>query len=79
MTEPWELTAVDALARMRAKELSPVELLASVRARAEQVEPTVNAFTETPVRGVASSPPKRRQSGTRSARTSALSRVSRSR
>jgi aspartyl-tRNA(Asn)/glutamyl-tRNA(Gln) amidotransferase subunit A len=47
MTEPWEFSAVDALARMRAKELSPIELLASVRARAEQVEPTVNAFTET--------------------------------
>jgi len=46
MTEPWELTATDALARMRAKELSPVELLASVRARAEVVEPRVNALTE---------------------------------
>ena len=46
MTEPWELTATEALARMRAKELSPVELLASVRARAEAVEPTVNALTE---------------------------------
>ena len=46
MSEPWELTAVDALARMRAKELSPVELLASVQTRAESVEPTVNAFTE---------------------------------
>jgi len=46
MTEPWELTATDALARMRVKELSPVELLASVRARAEVVEPTVNALTE---------------------------------
>jgi Asp-tRNA(Asn)/Glu-tRNA(Gln) amidotransferase A subunit family amidase len=46
MAEPWELTAVDALAKMRAKELSPVELLASVRARAEAVEPTVNALTE---------------------------------
>ena len=46
MTQPWELTAVDALAKMRAKELSPVELLASVRARAESVEPTVNALTE---------------------------------
>src|SRR4051812_50061992 len=31
---------------MRAKELSPVELLASVQARAEVVEPTVNAFSE---------------------------------
>ena len=46
MTEPWELTATEALARMRTKELSPVELLASVRARAEAVEPTVNALTE---------------------------------
>jgi len=46
MSEPWELTAVDALAAMRAKELSPVELLASVVARADAVEPTVNAFTE---------------------------------
>ena len=46
MTEPWELTATEALARMRAKELSPVELLASVRARAAAVEPTVNALTE---------------------------------
>jgi Asp-tRNA(Asn)/Glu-tRNA(Gln) amidotransferase A subunit family amidase len=46
MREPWELTAVDALAKMRARELSPVELLASVRARAGVVEPMVNAFTE---------------------------------
>jgi aspartyl-tRNA(Asn)/glutamyl-tRNA(Gln) amidotransferase subunit A len=46
MTEPWELTAADALAKMRAKELSPIELLASVRARADVVEPTVNALTE---------------------------------
>ena len=46
MTEAWALTATDALARMRAKELSPVELLASVQARAVDIEPTVNAFTE---------------------------------
>jgi aspartyl-tRNA(Asn)/glutamyl-tRNA(Gln) amidotransferase subunit A len=46
MSEPWELSAADALARMRAKELSPVELLASVIARAEAVEPVVNAFAE---------------------------------
>ena len=46
MTEAWALTATDALARMRAKELSPVELLASVQARAVDLEPTVNAFTE---------------------------------
>ncbi len=46
MSEPWQLTAVGALARMRAKELSPLELLESVYARADQVEPVVNAFTE---------------------------------
>jgi Asp-tRNA(Asn)/Glu-tRNA(Gln) amidotransferase A subunit family amidase len=42
-----ELTAVGALSRMRAKEISPVELLEAVLARAAAVEGTVNAFTET--------------------------------
>ena len=37
MDEPWRLTAVGALAAMRAKDLSPVELLESVIARAEAV------------------------------------------
>ena len=46
MTEAFELSATDALEQMRRKELSPVELLASVRARADAVEPTVNALTE---------------------------------
>ncbi len=46
MTDPWQLGAREALALMRAAELSPVELLASVIARAEEVEPTVNAFAE---------------------------------
>ena len=46
MSEPWQLTAVDALAAMRAKELSPVELLASVQARAYAVEPVVNALCD---------------------------------
>jgi aspartyl-tRNA(Asn)/glutamyl-tRNA(Gln) amidotransferase subunit A len=46
MSQPWELSAVDALAAMRAKDLSPVELLVSVQARADDVEPVVNAFTE---------------------------------
>jgi Asp-tRNA(Asn)/Glu-tRNA(Gln) amidotransferase A subunit family amidase len=41
------LSATDALARFRAKELSPVELMEAVIARAESVEPTVNAFTHT--------------------------------
>jgi aspartyl-tRNA(Asn)/glutamyl-tRNA(Gln) amidotransferase subunit A len=46
MMEPWKLTATDALAAMRAKELSPVELLDAVYARADEVEPVVNAWTE---------------------------------
>jgi len=46
MNEPWSLTAADALAAMQAKDLSPVELLESVIARAEAVEPIVNAFAE---------------------------------
>ena len=46
MNEPWSLTAADALAAMRVKDLSPVELLESVIARAEVVEPIVNAFAE---------------------------------
>ena len=46
MTEPWEMTATDALAAMRARTLSPVELLESVERRADQVEPVVNALCE---------------------------------
>src|SRR5436190_20319610 len=39
------LTAIDALALFRARKLSPVEVMAATIARAEAVEPTVNAFT----------------------------------
>ena len=39
------LSATDALAMFRTKELSPVELMEAVIARAEVVEPVVNAFT----------------------------------
>lgn len=46
MTEPWEMTATDALAAMRALDLSPVELLESVERRADQVDPVVNALCE---------------------------------
>jgi amidase len=41
------LSATEALRRFRARELSPVELLEAVIARAEAVEPTVNAFCHT--------------------------------
>jgi Asp-tRNA(Asn)/Glu-tRNA(Gln) amidotransferase A subunit family amidase len=46
MTDLHYLSAIDALARFRSKELSPVELLRAVIARAEAVEPAINAFAE---------------------------------
>ena len=41
------LSATDALDRFSANDLSPVELMEALIARAESVEPTVNAFTHT--------------------------------
>ncbi len=46
MTDLHYLSATDALAKFRSKELSPVELLQAVIARAEVVEPVINAFAE---------------------------------
>ena len=39
------LSATEALARFRAKTLSPVELMEALISRAEEVEPKINAFT----------------------------------
>ena len=39
------LTASEAIARFKAHDLSPVELTQAVIARAEEVEPKINAFT----------------------------------
>jgi Asp-tRNA(Asn)/Glu-tRNA(Gln) amidotransferase A subunit family amidase len=47
MNELHYLSATEALARFRARELSPAELLEAVIARAEAVEPTVNALCHT--------------------------------
>ena len=47
MTELHYLSATEALARFRSRDLSPVELLEAVIARAEEVEPTVNALCHT--------------------------------
>lgn len=44
MTEPCDLTAVEARARIGAKQLSPVDLLESCIARIEAVDPAVNAM-----------------------------------
>jgi Asp-tRNA(Asn)/Glu-tRNA(Gln) amidotransferase A subunit family amidase len=46
-TELHYLSATDALRAFRSRELSPVELLEAVIARAEAVEPTVNALCHT--------------------------------
>ena len=47
MTDLHYLSATEALERFRTRELSPVELLEAVIARAEEVEPTVNALCHT--------------------------------
>ena len=47
MTDLHYLPATEAIRRFRTRELSPVELLDAVIARAEAVEPTINAFAHT--------------------------------
>jgi Asp-tRNA(Asn)/Glu-tRNA(Gln) amidotransferase A subunit family amidase len=47
MTDLAHLPASEALARMRRRELSPVELMEAAIARAEAVEPVINAFART--------------------------------
>ena len=41
------MTATEAISKFKAKELSPVELMAAVSARCEEVNPKVNALTYT--------------------------------
>ena len=41
------MTATEAISKFKAKELSPVELMAAVIARCEEVNPKVNALTYT--------------------------------
>jgi len=47
MTDLHYLSAIDALRMFRAGELSPLELVSAVIARAEAVEPAINAFAAT--------------------------------
>ncbi|MEE4276535.1 MAG: amidase [Thermoleophilia bacterium] len=47
MSDLWYLPATEALRRFRERSLSPVELMEAVIARAEEVEPTVNALCVT--------------------------------
>lgn len=47
MTELYYLSATEALALFQAKRLSPVELLKAVLARADRMEPQINAFSHT--------------------------------
>ena len=46
MSDLHYISAADALAKFASKELSPAELMAAVIARAEAVEPAINAFAE---------------------------------
>ena len=45
--DPAALTASEALAAFRARTLSPVELMRAVIARAERINPTINALSDT--------------------------------
>ncbi|HEY2594385.1 MAG TPA: amidase, partial [Chloroflexota bacterium] len=47
VTDPCYLSAADALRLFRSRKLSPLELATAVIARAQAVEPAVNAFAET--------------------------------
>ena len=44
MTDLWRLSATEAVARLRRRELSPLELVDAAAARIEAVEPKVNAL-----------------------------------
>ncbi|HWT08900.1 MAG TPA: amidase family protein [Roseomonas sp.] len=44
MAELWELTATEAVARLRRREVSPLEMVDAAAARIEAVEPRVNAL-----------------------------------
>lgn len=44
MTELWQLTAVDAVSRLRRGEVSPLEMVDAAAARIETIEPRVNAL-----------------------------------
>ena len=60
MTDLHYLPATQALRQFRARELSPVELVTAVIARAETVEPVINAFADTSSTGRWSRPGRRR-------------------
>ena len=48
-----ELTLAQVAAKLRAKEVSPVELIEAMLARVEEIEPTISAFaTLTPDRAL---------------------------
>jgi amidase len=44
MTDLWRLTATEAVAKLRKKELSPLELVEAAASRIEAVEPKINAL-----------------------------------
>jgi amidase len=44
MTELWKMTAVEAVTRLKAKEISPLDLVEASARRIEAVEPAVNAM-----------------------------------
>ena len=63
MTEPCDLSAVDARARIGRKQLSPVELLESCIARIEAVDAAVNAMVARDYEGARADRAQRRSGG----------------
>jgi amidase len=44
MTDLWRITATEAVAKLRKKELSPLELVEAAASHIEAVEPKINAL-----------------------------------
>ena len=44
MNDLWRLTATEAVAKLRKRELSPLELVEAAASRIETVEPKINAL-----------------------------------
>ena len=44
INEPWRMSAVEAVARLRKREISPLELVEASAQRIVEIEPAVNAL-----------------------------------
>lgn len=53
--QPWQMTATDLVALVKSRRLSPVEIVQSVLARIDEMEPKLNAFTRLDAEGAMAS------------------------